>query len=220
MNDPADSSARSTSMTLLLKSWRNGDDEARDQLMQSVYDELRRIAARRLRHDRAAVSIAPTELVHELYGRLATSQIAWEDRVHFFALASRTMRRILRDHIRSKQAAKRGAGARQVTLSDFVVGNSESTHDLLVIDQALEHLATFDERKARAVELHYFGGLNYRELSHVLGVSEATVDRDLRMAKLWLAKELATESSDSTSGKDSTGSSPDTEGTKDMETED
>ena len=195
-------------MTLLLQSWRKGDDEARDQLMQLVYDELRRIASRRLMHDRAAVSIAPTELVHELYGRLATSQIAWEDRVHFFALASRTMRRILRDHIRSKQAAKRGAGARQVTLADFVVGNPNSAHDLLVIDQALEHLATFDERKAQAIELHYFGGLNYRELSHVLGVSEATIDRDLRMAKLWLAKELATESSDR---QDTTDSSPDAE---------
>lgn len=184
------SSTQLPAVTELLGHWRAGDQSAFDKLAPVVYDELRRIAARRLRGERANHSMAPTDLVHEAYGRLVKVDVDWRDRVHFFSLSANMMRRILVDHARARQADKRGGDALRVTLSDLVASGSRPTH-LIELDDALQHLEEFDQRKAKAVELHYFGGLSYSELAETLGVSEATVDRDLRLAKAWLAKELA-----------------------------
>lgn len=181
--------APNESVTELLASWRGGDERALDELMPMVYEELRRIAANRMRSERADHSLAPTDLVHEAYGRLVDADLAWQDRSHFFAMAATMMRRVLVDHARSRAAKKRGGDAVRVTLSDLVAAGERPQH-LLELDDALVALAKVDERKAKAVELHYFGGLEYREIATVLDVSEATVDRDLRFAKAWLAREL------------------------------
>ena len=183
------SSPASESVTELLASWRSGDERALDALMPLVYEELRRLASNRMRSERAGHSLAPTDLVHEAYGRLVDAELAWTDRSHFFAMAATMMRRVLVDHARARAAQKRGGDAVRVTLSDLVADGQRPQH-LLELDDALEALATADERKAKAVELHYFGGLEYREIAEVLGISEATVDRDLRFAKAWLAREL------------------------------
>lgn len=179
----------SESVTELLASWRGGDEDALDALMPLVYEELRRLASNRMRSERAGHSLAPTDLVHEAYGRLVEAELEWRDRSHFFAMAATMMRRVLVDHARARATQKRGGDAVRVTLSDLVAKDERPQH-LLELDAALEALAEASQRKARAVELHYFGGLEYREIAEVLDISEATVDRDLRFAKAWLAREL------------------------------
>ena len=182
-----------TAITRLLLEWRGGSERALDQLVPLVYDELRRLAARRMRGERADHTWSATDLVHEAYARLVDADIQWQDRVHFFAVASRLMRRILVDHARASARQKRGGGALRVTLDDSLqaAAGSGDSEALLALDAALERLAEFDRRKAEAVELHYFGGLSYEETAEALGVSPATVDRELRMAKAWLGRELA-----------------------------
>lgn len=183
MSDPGE-------VTRLLVRWRDGDEAALEQLMPLVYDELRRLAERYMRSERPDHTLQATALVHEAYVRLAGVDVAWEDRIHFLSLAARMMRRVLVDHAKSGRRKKRGGGAAKVTLDDIELASPAPTSDLLALDDALTRLAAIDERKARAVELHFFGGLTYDETAAALGVSAATVDRDLRMAKAWLYHEV------------------------------
>ncbi|HUF28814.1 MAG TPA: sigma-70 family RNA polymerase sigma factor [Gemmatimonadaceae bacterium] len=178
------------SVTALLTAWRGGDDSARDRLLIVVYGELHRLAERALRGDRPGHTLQATALIHEAYLRLVDADVPWEHRAHFYAVAARTMRRILVDHARAKRRLKRGGDHVDVTLEESAIIDPERPPDLEALDEALERLAGHDERKARAVELHYFGGLNYDETARVLGISTATVHRDLRMAKAWLYQQL------------------------------
>jgi RNA polymerase sigma-70 factor (ECF subfamily) len=179
-------------VTRLLASWRDdGSQGALDELMPLVYDELRRLAGARLRSEPTGHTLQPTALVHEAYARLVQADVPFENRVHFFAVAARMMRRILVDHARKARSEKRGGGMAPVTLDEQIAAADGDQPDVLALDEALERLAALEPRKAQAVELHYFGGLTYQETASALDVSEATVDRDLRMARAWLATEMA-----------------------------
>jgi RNA polymerase sigma factor (TIGR02999 family) len=196
-------------ITQLLAEWGDGDSKALDQLAPLVYGELRRMAARHLRSERAGHTLQTTGLVHEAFLRLiGETGVRWQGRSHFFALASRLMRRILVDVARARLAAKRGSGQAHVSLdeladavedegADFFVeqalgaGAQTSHADLMAIDAALTRLEALDARQAQIVELRFFGGLTVEETAHTLDISNATVKRDWVMAKAWLARELA-----------------------------
>ena len=158
--------------------------------MAVIYPELHAIAHRQLRHERPDHTFQTTALLHEAYLRLIGVDIDWQDRKHFFAVAARAMRRVLVDAARARSREKRGGDFRIVTLDDQLALKEESSVDLVALDEALDRLAAVDERKARAIELHFFGGLSYDETARALGVSPATVHRDLRMAKAWLYQQL------------------------------
>lgn len=177
-------------ITRLLLQWREGDGRALETLVPLVYDELRRLARLQMRDQGAGHTLQPTALVHEAYARMVDLKLDWQDRAHFLCMAARTMRRVLVDNARAKYAAKRGAGAVQVTLQDFHARH-EVSFDLLAIDEALESLNRHDERAASAIELCYFGGLTGREIAEALEVSPATAERDLRFARSWLRRALA-----------------------------
>jgi RNA polymerase sigma factor (TIGR02999 family) len=179
------------SLEQLLRDWRTGDASALDRMVPIVYTELRRLARGQLRRESAAQSIQPTALVHEAYLRLLGAKIDWQDRTHFLSVAARVMRRILVERARARSANKRGGGDVRVTLSGSLEAPHEDPVDILVLDDALERLCAFDERQARVVDLFYFGGLTHPEIGHLLGVSDATVDRDLRHARAWLRRELS-----------------------------
>jgi RNA polymerase sigma factor (TIGR02999 family) len=180
-------------ITELLTAWHAGDESAGERLMPLVYDELHAIATRYARDEHAAATLQPTALVNEAYLRLIDSGVPWESRRHFLAIAARTMRRVLVDHARARQRNKRGGGAINVTLGDSPSDQPVDPIDVIAIDTALDRLAAIDERKARAVELHYFAGLDYDEVARALDVSPATVHRDLRFAKSWLYDQLRQE---------------------------
>jgi RNA polymerase sigma factor (TIGR02999 family) len=177
-------------VTRLLARWSAGDTSAMDELMPLVYDQLRQIAGRYLRDERTGHTLQATALVNEAFVRLVGSDVSFDDRVHFFALAARTMRRILVDHARRHQADKRGGGALRVPLAEAQLITAADAIDILAVHEALEELQAQDERKARVVELLVFGGLSYAEAADALDISEATLDRDFRMAKAWLALRL------------------------------
>ena len=177
-------------VTQLLLEWRSGDDQALDRLIPLVYEELRRLAGRHLDRERSGHTLQPTALVHEAYARLVDADISYQDRAHFFAVASGTMRRVLVDHARFRASSKRGGGAAHVTLDDRVATEATDPTEILALDAALEKLASVDARKAEAIQLHVFGGLTYPEIATTLAISEATVDRDLRMARAFLHAEL------------------------------
>ena len=174
----------------LLTAWRTGDTGNLDALLPLVYDELHALAQRRLRSERADHTLQPTALVHEAFLRLAGSDVTVHDRVHFVALAAGTMRRVLVDHAKARRRAKRGAGAGAVPLDEALHVAAAPDTDIEALDEALADLQASDARKARVVELHYFGGLTYDEIAEVLGVGVATVNRDLRFAKAWLHQRL------------------------------
>lgn len=178
-----------STVTTLLRDWRSGDSEAFEHLAPLVYEDLRRIAANRLRGERSGHTLQATALVNEVFVRLSDGQLDLNDRVHFFAIAARMMRRILADHGRARRSAKRGGGTPDLTLHEDQVAGSDEI-DIVDLDDALEKLAAVDERKSDLLVLHYFGGLTYEEAAQALDVSAATVDRDLRFAKAWLANEL------------------------------
>jgi RNA polymerase sigma factor (TIGR02999 family) len=180
----------SPSIPQLLEAWREGDLSAYDRLFPLVYHELRRLARAQMRGERAGHSLQPTLLVHEAYLRLVDAEVDWRDRTHFLSVAARVMRRILIEHARTKAAHKRGGADQRVTLTSTIASPEGSPIDVLVLDMALERLRKLDARQADGVELCYFGGLTYAEIGEVLGVSEATVDRDLRHARAWLRREL------------------------------
>ena len=166
---------------------------ARDDLVPLVYNELRRRAAAYLRHERANPTLQPTALVHETYARIVGDDpIAWEGRAHFFAIASRVMRRLLVEHARERQARKRGGQAVRVVLNDDLATTQPRDCELLLLDQALEELARLDHRQGTIVELRYFGGLSEDEVAAVLGLSRATVTRQWKGARAWLFRRLTT----------------------------
>lgn len=176
-------------VTTLLRSWRSGDAEALDRLTPLVYEELRRLASRQLRSERRGHTLQATALVNEAFANLAEADVPFADRAHFFALAARMMHRILTDYGRRRASQKRGGGQRAVTLHEDRVGDMAPI-DIVELDEALERLAQIDARKSDALVLHYFGGMSYEETAQALDISSATVDRDLRLAKAWLANEL------------------------------
>ena len=180
-----------TNVTKLLQDWRAGDAAALEQLTPLVYDDLRRIAARHLKTERAGHTLQVTALVNEAFVRLSDADIAYEDRAHFIAIAARMMRRILTDYGRARRSQKRGGAEQPVTLHEEIARSTdEPAADIVDLDEALTRLAEFDERKSDILVLHYFGGMTYEETATAIGVSPATVDRDLRLAKAWLANEL------------------------------
>lgn len=175
----------------LLGEWRGGNQTAYDRLIPLVYTELRRLARGQLAREAAGHSLQPTMLVHEAYLRLADADIDWQNRTHFLSVAARVMRRILVDWARARRAEKRGGDDIRVTLTGADVSAPlVEPVDVLGLDGALERLQALDARQAQVVEFFYFGGLTYVEIARVLGISEATVDRDLRHAKAWLKREL------------------------------
>lgn len=163
---------------------------APDRLVPLIYDELKRLAERAMRGERADHTLQPTALVHEAFVRLVDADVDWNDRLHFLATAATVMRRVLVDHARAKARLKRGGDAVKVTLEEALTIGSEPSEPILALDEAMGRLAEADERKSRAVELHYFGGLTHPEVAAALEVSPATVDRDLRMARAWLHREM------------------------------
>ncbi len=183
-------SAPVTNVTQVLLEWRSGNQEALDRLMPMVYDELRRLAGRYMRSERSEHTLQATALVNEAYIRLVDMEVSWQDRAHFFAVAARLMRRLLVDHARAHQRVKREGGAAKVSLDEAVEVSSKPSVDLVALDEALTRFATFDPRKAEIIELHFFGGLSNEEVAEALGISRATVQRDLRLAKAWLSREL------------------------------
>ena len=177
-------------ITELLAAWSAGDASAGDRLLPLVYAQLHDIASRYMRDERAAATLQPTALINEAYLRLVGSDVQWESRRHFMAIAARTMRRVLVDHARARQRDKRSGDRVSITLENQPDRDRADPIDVIAIDDALDELAALDERKARAVELHYFAGLEYDEVARVLGVSTPTVTRDLRFAHSWLYDRL------------------------------
>jgi RNA polymerase sigma factor (TIGR02999 family) len=181
----------SPTLTQLLQRGREGDKAAIDQITPAVYQELRRLAASYLRNQTPGHTLQPTALVHEAYLRLVDRTAAnWKDRAHFFNIAATIMRQILVDHARSKVAAKRGGRRVRVEFKETLNYSDERAADLVALDDALQGLAAYDERKARAIELRYFGGLSVEEVAETLGVSVATIGRETRYAEAWLRREL------------------------------
>jgi RNA polymerase sigma factor (TIGR02999 family) len=182
--------ALASDVTGLLVAWSNGEEGARNRLIEAVYGQLRQLARARLRREAADHSLSPTALVHEAYLRLVDQQrVKWQNRAHFFAIAARLMRRILVDHARARGAGKRGAGLR-VSLAGLEPGTPPRDLDVLALDAALDRLAAIDPRQGQLVELRFFGGLDIEETAAVLGVSPVTVKRDWALSRAWLFREL------------------------------
>ena len=178
-------------VTALLTAWGRGDEEALGRLTTLVYGELHRLAERYMRGERAGHSLQTTALVNEAYIRLVdSSRVQWQSRAHFFAVAAQLMRRILVDFARHRGYQKRGGDWQKVTLAEGVDVATNANSDLLAVDDALEELARLDPRKARVVELRFFGGLSLEETAEALKVSTDTVGREWRAAKAWLTREL------------------------------
>jgi RNA polymerase sigma factor (TIGR02999 family) len=175
----------------LLRAWGRGDLQARDDLAAAVYRELRRRAGAYLRRERPDHTLQPTALVHEAYMRLVGQErVAWQNRAHFFAIASQMMRRILVDHARERQAAKRPDAGVKVTLDDRIGVAAQRECELIDLDQALTELAGIDSRQGHIVELRYFGGLSEQEVAEVLSISRATVTREWQAARAWLYRRI------------------------------
>lgn len=179
-------------VTQILIEWSNGDRGALDRLIPVVYTELRRQAARYLRRERAGHTLQTTSLVHEAYIRLVDQRnVRWQNRAHFFGVAAQLMRRILVDHARSRQRAKRGGPGITLPLQEALgVAVAKSNVDLLALDEALVRLAAIDLRQSQIVELRFFSGLSIEETAEVIGVSPATVKNDWNLAKAWLRREI------------------------------
>jgi len=177
-------------VTQLLRQWSNGNKQALDELMPVVYDQLRKLASNCLRAERPDHTLRATALVHEAYVRLVDSEVAWQDRVHFFAVSARMLRRILVDHAKSNNRKKRGGELQKVTLDEAVLVGPEAGKGLMELDEALHRLAAQDQRKSELIELLFFGGLTYDEAAAALKISPATVHRELTLAKAWLYREL------------------------------
>jgi RNA polymerase sigma factor (TIGR02999 family) len=183
------------SVSQLLAAWGRGESAALEELTPHVYSELRKIALSQLRRAPAAQSLAPTALINELYLRLLdqSQPVQWENRSHFFGIAAHLMRLILVQQARTKRAAKRGGSMTLVTFEESVLVSRDRPPDLLEIDQALERLARVDERKAKVIELRYFGGMSREEIAEALDLTVFTVKRDLRLGEAWLRSFLAGE---------------------------
>lgn len=181
----------SQEITKILKDWRAGDDSAADRLFPLVYNELRRQARGYLNRERNEHTLQPTALVNEAYIRLiGINKLDWEDRAHFYAVSAITMRRILVDHARKIATNKRGGERQRITLANLQIAEEKKAADLLDLDDALDRLSELEDRKAKVVEMKFFSGLNQKEIAKVLNVTEKTVQRDWKFAKLWLYREL------------------------------
>jgi RNA polymerase sigma factor (TIGR02999 family) len=180
-----------SSVTELLVASHKGDPEALNKLLPLVYDELRRVAERYLRRERPDHTLQATALVHEAYIRLIDQDVPWQNRAHFFGIAAEMMRRILIDHARGLQAAKRGSGGIKLPLDDVINLSDERAADLIVLDEAMKALAEIDPQKSRIVELRFFGGLSIEETAEVLGLGTATIIRQWKLAKAWLYHEVS-----------------------------
>jgi RNA polymerase sigma-70 factor (ECF subfamily) len=188
MDDPSVSPDR---VTQLLQQWSHGDDSALAELTPLVYEELRRLAHHYMKGERPDHTLQTTALVNEAYLRLADQTASnWQSRAHFFAVAARAMRQILVSYARSNRAQKRGGGVARIELDESAILSPEQSKEIVDLHEALERLGTLDSRKARVVELKYFGGLNYDEIAEVMKVSTVTVRRDWVFAKAWLYDEL------------------------------
>lgn len=178
-------------VTRMLEEWKQGNPAALEALTPLVYAELRQLAAGYLRRERPGHTLQPTALINEAYLRLAGQGANdWQCRSHFIAIAAQHMRQILVDHARKRLAGKRGGGAAVVTLDDGMLFEENRAADLLAVDEVLQQLAEFDPRKARVVELRFFGGLERQEIADVLGVSLATVKTDYKIAMAWISSRL------------------------------
>lgn len=177
-------------ITRLLHELSDGRKEALNELMPLIYDQLRRLASRYLSTEKPNHTLRATALVNEAYLRLVDADVAYKDRIHFYAVAARTLRHILVDHAKAKKRSKRGAGAEQIPLDEAVLIGPEVPRGIVELDDALKALAVHDHRKMEVVELLFFGGLTYDEVAAALNISPATVHRELRMAKAWLHREL------------------------------
>jgi RNA polymerase sigma factor (TIGR02999 family) len=175
----------------LLVEWGKGDRSALEKLTPLVYEELKRLATRYLRRERREHTLQSTALVHEAWLRLIDQKhVHWQNRAQFFGIAAEMIRRILIDHARNRQAAKRGDGALKLTLDDALAAPDIRDLDLVALDDALQDLAKFDPQQSRMVELRFFAGLSIEESAEVLGVSPATVKREWAAARAWLYREL------------------------------
>lgn len=179
-------------VTQLLARWSGGDKEALDQLMPLVYGELRRLANYHLMREKPGHTLQSTALVHEAFLRLIDQRnVQWQNRAHFFGVAAQMIRRILVDHARAHQTAKRGGGAPTVAIDDALQISKKRDLDVVALDDALNSLATLDPQQGRIVELRFFAGLTIEETAEVIGISPATVKRDWNTAKAWLYRELS-----------------------------
>jgi len=176
--------------TQLLTEWRSGHPQALERLTPLVYDELRRLARNYMRAERGSHTLQATAVVHEAFLRLIQANVALQDRGHFFALASRLMRRVLVDHAKSRSRMKRNSGARDLVAESTGETLPPMDFDVVALDDALEGLQQLEPRLAQVIELHYFGGLTYDQIAAAVGTSAATVHRDIRLARAWLLNEI------------------------------
>jgi RNA polymerase sigma-70 factor (ECF subfamily) len=183
--------ARPRAVTELLRAWSDGDAGALDRLIPLVDAELRRVARVRMSRERRDHTLQTTALVNEAFLRLVDARsVRWHDRAHFLGIAARLMRRVLVDYARSRGYQKRGGDVQRVNLTEAVAVTPPLSVDLIALDRALERLSAVDDRKARVIELRFFGGLTVEQAAEALGVSTDTIKRDWRLAKLWLLREL------------------------------
>ena len=179
-------------ITQLLVEWSNGNQFASEQLFSLVYEELRQMASRYMRHQSSNHTFQTTDLIHEAYLKLAkTEDHDWQNRSHFFGIAAQAMRHILVDHARHKQSLKRGAEELFITLDENAMISADNSDQILALNEALHLLGKMDERKVRVVEMKFFGGLTVEEIAEVLKISPQTVKRDWRFSRTWLLEELA-----------------------------
>jgi RNA polymerase sigma-70 factor, ECF subfamily len=184
----------SAEITGLLLDWSEGDVKALDELLPLVEKELHRLAHYQLRRMNPGNTLQTTALINETYLRLINqNKVRWQNRAHFFGIAATLMRRIILNYLRDQKRLKRGGGGVQISLSEVSLVSPEKTGELLALDEALDKLARFDERKSRVIELRFFGGLSVEETAEVLKVSPITVMRDWNLAKAWLAREIRNE---------------------------
>ena len=181
-------------VTQILHDWSGGDPQAPERLMPFVYDELRRLARAFLSRERGGHTLQSTALVHEAYVRLVDqTRVRWQNRAHFYGIASRMMRRVLVDHARAHVTEKRGGALIHLSLEDVQLPVEQRAAGFLALDEALGRLALLDERKSSVVEMRFFGGMTDKEIAEALGVTTRTVLRDWKMARLWLYRELSPE---------------------------
>jgi len=178
-------------VTRILQELCEGDREAFGKLMPVVYDQLRKLAGRCLRAERPDHTLRATALVHEAYMRLVKADLPWRNRVHFYAVASRVMRHILVDHAKSSRRQKRGGGGEKLSIDEAVLVSPGTLPQIIELDDSLNRLSIHDSRKAEIVELLFFGGLTHEEIAAALSISPATVQRELKLAKAWLYRDLS-----------------------------
>jgi RNA polymerase sigma-70 factor, ECF subfamily len=194
-------------ITMLLQAWSDGDSEALDKLIPLVDDELKKIARAYMRREKPGHILQTTALMDEaLIKLIETEQISWNDRKHFYSFAAKRMRQVLVDYARKQKAGKRGYGPIQVDITDSLLPALEQPEQLIMLNEALTKFARFDARKASVVELRYFGGFTLEEVAKILGVAPGTVEREWRLARSWLKREIDGDPSESSDGEITTGS--------------